>query len=143
MTALNRSPKLPLFRHFGKQSCLSTGDISGSRSDDRGQTCDTSLHKGSTVHNESTQTLYVLQDSKQMGRLTGKTDLTSHSTALQMPSQRYWPDAQGPIIWRVRVTLAFLLGMDKSNTVKVMLKVVPTGREVFTAHDLIPCCVNL
>ena len=70
-------------------------------------------------------------------------DLTLHSTVLQVPSQRYWPDAQGSMIWRVRVTLAFMLGMDKSNTMKVMLNVVPTGLDVFTAHDLIPCCENL
>ena len=70
--------------------------------------------------------------------------LTLQSTALQVPSlQRYWPESQGLMIWMVRVTLAFLLEMDKSKTIKVRVKVVPTGWDVFTAHDLMPCSTNL
>lgn len=43
----------------------------------------------------------------------------------------------------VRTTDAFLLGMDRLNTMKVVLKVVPTGWDVSTAHEAIPCSVNL
>lgn len=61
-----------------------------------------------------------------------------------MPSlHKTWPASQGLMIWMVRVTLAFLLGMDRSNTMKFTAKVVPIGLEVLTAHRLIPCSVNL
>lgn len=79
-----------------------------------------------------------------MSAEASRADLTLQSIALQVPSlQRYWPESQGFMIWMLRVTLAFLLGMDKSKTMKVTVNVVPTGWDVFTAHDLMPCSVNL
>lgn len=62
-------------------------------------------------------------------------DLVSHAMVLQVPSlQRYSLELQGSMIWTVRVMLAFLLEMERSKTMNVTLKVVPTTLEVFTAH---------
>lgn len=70
--------------------------------------------------------------------------LRSHATLEQVPSLRsYWSELHGLMIWIVRVTVAFLLGMLQSNTMKVTISVVPTGRDVLTAHEVIPCSVNL
>ena len=70
--------------------------------------------------------------------------LTSHATLEQVPSlQKYWSELHGSTIWMVRTTLAFLLGMDRSNTMKLTVNTVPTGLEVLTAHRLIPCSVYL
>ena len=79
-----------------------------------------------------------------MAQLCNYTHLTSHATLEQVPSlHRNWSELHWLMISMVRATDAFLLGMDRSNTTKVTLNVVPIGLEVLTAHRLMPCSVNL